>query len=86
MHSLREKRELWKTRSWLLHLDNAPACNSLEILEFLAKNNIAVLKQLLYYPDLTPCDFFLFSKLKKIIKGTRFQDSKAIKTAERREL
>jgi len=30
-----------------------------------------------------PCDFFLFPKLKKDIKGTRFQDSEAIKTAVR---
>ena len=38
-----------------------------------------------YSPDLTPSDFFLFPKLKKVIKGTRFQDSEAIKTAETRK-
>jgi len=32
MRSLRKKRrELWETRSWLLHHDNAPAHNALEI-------------------------------------------------------
>ena len=86
MHSVREKRrELWETRSWLLHHDNAPAHNALEIWEFLAKNNIAVLEQPPYSPYLVPCDFFLFPKLKEIIKGTRFQDSEAIKTAVTRE-
>ena len=30
---------------------------------------------------LAPCDLFLFPKLKEVIKGTRFQDSEAIKTA-----
>ena len=87
MCSLREKRrELWETRSWLLHYDNAAAHNVLEIWEFLAKNNIAVLEQLPYSPDVTLCIFFSFSKLKEVIKGTRFQDSEAIKTAVTREL
>ena len=66
--------------------DNAPAHNALRIREFLAKNNIAILEQLPYSPDLAPCDFFLFPKLKIVIKGTRFQDSKGIKTAVTREL
>ena len=87
MRSVREKRrELWETRSWLLYHDNAPAHNVLGIREFLAKNNIAVLKQPPYSPDLAPCDFFLFLKLKEVIRGTRFQDSEAIKTAVTRKI
>ena len=40
MRSVREKRrELWETRSWLLHHDNAPAHNALGIWEFLAKHS-----------------------------------------------
>ena len=85
--SVREKRrELWETTSWLLHHDNSPAHNTLGIQEFLAKNNIVVLEQPPYSPDLAPCDFFLFPKLKEVIKGTHFQDSEAIKTAMMREL
>ena len=87
MRSVREKiRELWETRSWLFHNDNATAHNALAILEFLDKNNIAVLEQAPYSPDLAPCDFFLFPRLKDVIKETCFQDSKAIKTAVPREL
>ena len=87
MCSVREKRrELWETKSWLLHHDNAPAHNALSIRQFLAENNIAVLEQPPYLPDLAPCDFFLFPKLKGVIKGTRFQDSKAITTAVTKEL
>ena len=87
MRSVREKRrELWKTRSWLLHHDYALAHNALGIQEFLAKNNIAVLEQPSYFPDLAHSDFFLFPKLQEVIKGTRFQDSEAIKTAVTREL
>ena len=87
MHSVREKRrELWETKSWLLHHDNAPAYNALSIQQFLAENNIAVQEQPPYSPGLASCDFFLFSKLKGVIKGTRFQDSKAITTAVTKEL
>ena len=87
MRSEREKRrELWETRSWLLHHDNAPTHNALGIWEFLANNNLVVLKQPSYSPDLVPCDFFLFPKPKEVFKGTRFQDSEGIKTAVTREL
>ena len=88
MRSVRKKRrELWETtRSWLLHHEIAPAHNDLGIWEFLAKNNIAVLEQPPYSPDLAPCTFFLSSKLKEVIKGNRFQGLEAIKTAVTREL
>ena len=43
-------------------------------------NNIDVLEQTPYSPDLASCDFFLLCKLKKVIKETRFQDSEAIET------
>jgi len=81
----KKRRELWETRSWLNH-NNAPASNALEIREFLAKNYIAVLEHPPYSPDLAPCDFFLFPKLKEVIKGTSCQDSEVIKTAVLREL
>ena len=62
MRSVREKRrELWETKSWLLHHDNTPAHNALSIRQFLAENNIAVPEQPPYSPDLAPCDFFLVS-------------------------
>ena len=87
MCSVREKRrELWETKSWLLHHDNAHAHNALSIQQFLAENNIAVQEQPPYSPDLAPCDFFLFPKLKGVIKGNRFQDSKAITTTVTKEL
>ena len=86
MRSVREKRrELWETRSWLLHHVNTPAHNAMGIRKFLAKNNIAVLEQPPYSLDLAPCDFFSFFKLKEVIKGTRFQHSEAIKTTVTRE-
>jgi hypothetical protein len=33
---------------------------------------MAVIPYLPYYPDLAPCDFFLFPKMKLKLKGRRF--------------
>ena len=87
LRSLCEKRrELRQDKSRLLHHHNAPAHNALSIRQFLAEKNIAVLEKPPYSPDLAPCDFFLFPKLKGIIKGTRFEGVEAIKRAVTTEL
>ena len=46
---------------------------------YLAKNNIPVMEHPSYSPDLTPCDFFLFPKIKFALKGTRFESVDAVK-------
>ncbi|GFV45625.1 down syndrome cell adhesion molecule-like protein Dscam2 [Trichonephila clavipes] len=48
---------------------------------FLASKNIPVAPQPPYSPDLTPCDFFLFPKLKNHLKGHHFGTLKKIQTA-----
>jgi hypothetical protein len=40
----------------------------------LAKHNIPVVLHPPYSPDLAPCNFFLFPRLKGTLKGKRFQD------------
>jgi len=57
---------------WVLHHDNAPVHTALLIREFLAKKNIPVLPHPPYSPDLAPCDFYLFCKLKLKLKGYHF--------------
>jgi transposase len=42
--------------------------------EFLASKQITVLEHPPYSPDLAPNDFFLFMKIKKILKGRHFDD------------
>jgi len=65
--TIRKKRpELWNNQSWILHHDNAPVNTSLLVRDFLAKNNTVMPP---YSPDLAPCDFFLFPKLKRSMKG-----------------
>ena len=41
--------------------------------EFFVKHQITHMIQLPYSPDLAPCNFLLFSKLKSPLKGKRFQ-------------
>ncbi|KAG5338239.1 MOS1T transposase, partial [Acromyrmex charruanus] len=59
---------------------------SLLVREFLAKNNTLMMPQPPYSPDLAPCDFFLFPKLKRPMKGQRYATIEEIKTASKEEL
>jgi transposase len=47
--------------------------------EFLASKQITVLEQPPYSPDQFPTDFFLFLKIKKILKERHFEDTDDIK-------
>ncbi|UYV75280.1 hypothetical protein LAZ67_12003281 [Cordylochernes scorpioides] len=85
--AIRQKRpDLWKNKNWLLHHDNAPSHTSLLVRDFLAKNNTLMMPQPPYSPDLAPCDFFLFPKLKRPMKGRRYTTLDEIKTASKEEL
>ncbi|UYV79212.1 hypothetical protein LAZ67_17001536 [Cordylochernes scorpioides] len=77
---------LWKNKIWLLHHDNAPAHTSLLVRDLLAKNNTLMMPQPPHSPDLAPCDFFLFPKLKRPMKGRRYATLDEIKTASKEEL
>ena len=54
--------------------------------EFLAKNKIVIMPQLPYSPDLDPADFFLFRKLKILVKGKRFAMIEAVKEKSKKGL
>src|SRR5215469_956222 len=60
----RKRPDMWKAKNWQLHHDNAPAHSSHLIQIFLAKHGIPVVRQPPYSPDMAPCDFWLFPKLK----------------------
>jgi len=65
----RKRPEKWRDGDWILHHDNAPAHTSHHMQQFLAKHGTAQLQQPPYSPDLALCDFFLFPRLKKVLKG-----------------
>jgi transposase len=73
----RRRPELWPD-AWILHHDNALAHDALAVREFLAKKSIMKLDHPPCSPDLAPCDFFLFPKLKTALKGYRFSDTSDI--------
>ena len=75
---VRRKPEMWKNSSWVLH-QGALAHNDLSVETFLMKHKITVLEHPPYSPDLDPCDFSSFPKIKPVLKGTRFKSVDAVK-------
>nr|CAI5864484.1 unnamed protein product [Callosobruchus analis] len=77
---IRKKRaDLWRTGDWFFHHDNAPAHTALSIRQFLTKNGMTPIVHPPYSPDLAPCDFFLFPRLKRDMKGKRFATVEEVK-------
>ena len=64
--------EMWKNGDWLLHHDNVPSHTSLIAREFMTKNNVTTVPHPACSPDLAPCDFCMFPKMKLQLKGWRF--------------
>jgi hypothetical protein len=86
-NAIRRKRpDLWVENSWILHHDNAPAHTSMLIRNYLAKHSTNMAPQAPYSPDMAPCDFFLFPKLKLPLRGKRFETLEAVKENATKEL
>jgi histone-lysine N-methyltransferase SETMAR len=69
--SVRRKRPgIWPDK-WILHHDNISAHDEFRVREFMATNSIPNMEHPPYSPDLAPCDFWLFPKLKNSLKGQR---------------
>jgi len=77
---VRKKRpDLWQNQSWVLHHDNAPSHTAIIVKQFLARTSTTVIEHPPYSPDLAPCDFYLFPKIKEKLKGHHFQTLETIK-------
>ena len=91
MRRLREKvqrhrPQLWQEQTWLLHHYNAPSHTAVLTHQFLAKNKIALIPLPPYSPDLAPCDFLLFPKMKLKLKGLRFDTIEEIQAETQKVL
>ena len=64
----------------LLH-NNAPAHKSPTVQEYLKESGLDVLDHPPYSPDLSPCDFWLFPRLKEMLAGHRFESRCGIGSA-----
>ena len=65
-------------KNLILHHDNAPAHAALSVVQFLTSRCITVMLQSPYSPDFTPCDFFLFQKVKLAVKEHNFDSTEDI--------
>ena len=73
----RKKPALFKSDQWHFHQDNAPVHNSILVTDYLTKMGIKTVSQTPYSPDLAPCDFCLFPKL----RGCLYERSEEMKEA-----
>ena len=65
MKTFRLKRPaLFKSGQWNFHKNNTPVNNSILVSDYLTKMGIKTLPYPPYSPELTPCDFCLFPKLR----------------------
>ena len=60
----RKRPALFKSGQWHFHQDNAPVHNSILVTDYLTKMGIKIVRHPPYSPDLAPCDFWLFPKLR----------------------
>ena len=72
--SIKEKRRGKIRRGVLLQQDNAPVHSSKVAMQSVRDCGFELLPHPPYSPDLAPSDFFLFSKLKKELRGQRYDD------------
>ena len=70
-------REEAKSGQWHFHQDNAPVHNSILVTDYLTKMGIKTVPHRPYSPDLAPCDFWLFPKL----RGCRYETIEEMKEA-----
>ena len=72
-----ERPALFKSGQWHFQQDNAPVHNSILVTDYLTKMSIETLPHPPYSPDLAPCDFWLFPKL----RGCRYETIEEMKEA-----
>ena len=64
MRFLRKRPALFKSGQWHFHQDNTPVHNSILVTDYFSKMGIKTVPHPPYSPDLVPCDFWLFPKLR----------------------
>ena len=77
MRFRRKRPALFKSAQWHFHQDNTPVHNPILFTEYLSKMGIKTVPHPPYSPDLAPCDFWLFPKL----RGCRYETNEEMKEA-----
>ena len=73
----RKRSALFKSGQWHFQQDNAPVHNYILFTDYLTRMGINTVSQPPYSPDLAPCDFWLFPKL----RGCRYETIEEMKKA-----
>ena len=77
---MRKKRpQQWTSDRWWLHQDNAPCHKSMLVTTWMADRDMKTVRHPSYSPDLAPYDFFLFPRMKDVLRGIRFQSTEEMK-------
>lgn len=76
--NLLENKKKAELRRYFLHHDNAPAHTAEKTNNFIALSGINEIRPAPYSPDLAPCDFWLFPKIKKNLRGRVFSSNEEI--------
>ncbi|OQV20969.1 hypothetical protein BV898_05044 [Hypsibius exemplaris] len=75
---MRKKRGKIGLRGLKLHHDNASSDKSDLTTAFLAEEKLTILPHPAYSPDLSPCNYFLFPKLKETLRGGDLSQKKSL--------
>lgn len=75
---IREKRPGLQKKKVIFHQDNAPAHKSKKTIAKISELKYELLEHPPYSPDLAPSDFWLFSHLKKFMRGKRFSSNEEV--------
>ena len=78
----REEASTLQIGQWHFHQENAPVHNSILVTDYLTKMGIKTLPHRPYSPDLAPCDFWLFPKL----RGCRYETIEEMKEAVTKDI
>ena len=74
---LGKRPTLFKSGQWYFYQDNAPVDNSILVTDYLTKMGIKTVPLSPYIPELAPCDFWLFPK----VRGCRYETTEVMKVA-----
>ena len=77
----RKRLVLSKSGQWHFYQDNTPVHNSILSIDYLTKMGIKRVRHPPCSPDLAPCDFSLFPKLKEKLIGCRYESIEEMKEA-----
>lgn len=86
LHNRAEKARTRSGSRLLLHHDNASAHTAATTVSFVEDSGVQLLPHPPYSPDLAPCDFWLFPKIKKAISGRPFSRIQDLARAVHSEL